>query len=114
MPNSRLFNTHVSVHEEQGGGGQTEGWLRLLRFKVKNLKKVILAVFYAVLKDQLTPKSKTHIFTLACSAIYPSGLFWCELPSVEDINRRDVFLLSNIMELDGIQFVVLKAPKEYI
>lgn len=27
MPNSGLFNTHVSVDEEQGGGGQTGGLL---------------------------------------------------------------------------------------
>ena len=31
-----------------------------------------------------------------------------------DIDRRDVCLLSNKMELDGTRVVVLKAPEKYI
>ena len=58
--------------------------------------------------------SKTCIVPLTCSAIYQSRLFWCELQSVGDIGRRDVFLLFNIMELDGTRLEVLKAPKNYI
>ena len=62
-------------------------------------------------KGQFSPKSKIHIFPLTCSAVYQSRLFWCELPSVGDIGRRDVCLLSNIMELDGTRLVVLTEPK---
>lgn len=60
---------------------------------------------------QFTPKSEIHILSLTCSAIHPSSLFWCELPSPGDIGRRDVCFLSNTMELDGTQLVVLNAPK---
>ena len=48
---------------------------------------------------------------LTCSAIHSSRLFWCELPSFRDIGCRDVCLHSDIMELDGTQRVVVRAPK---
>ncbi len=37
--------------------------------------------------------------------------FWSELHSVGDVCCRVVCLLSNVMELDGIWLVVIKAPK---
>jgi len=49
-----------------------------------------------------------------CGAIYRSRLFWCEFQSVGDISCRDVCLLTSIIELDGTQLVVLKAPEKYI
>lgn len=52
------------------------------------------------LKGQVTPKSIIHIFPVTCSAIYPSKLFLCELPSCGDIVCRNVCLPSSIMELD--------------
>ncbi|MDF4341209.1 hypothetical protein P3480_25735, partial [Vibrio parahaemolyticus] len=65
----------------------------------------------SISKTEFTLKSKIHIIPLTCSAIYQSGLFCCELQSVGDISRRDVCLLSNIIELDGTQLMVLNAPK---
>lgn len=52
------------------------------------------------LKGQLTLISKIHIFPLACSAIYPHTLLWCELHSAGNINCWDCCLFSNIKELD--------------
>ena len=50
-----------------------------------------------VLKGQL-------LYPLTCSAT-------CELSSFGDIDRRDFYLLSNIMGLNGALNVVLTAPK---
>lgn len=61
------------------------------------------------LKGQFTPKSKEHI-PLTCSAFYQSRSFWCELLSFGDKGHRDVCLVSNVMELNGTQHVVLKVP----
>ena len=52
-----------------------------------------------------------HIPPLACSAVYPSRLFWCELPNFGDIARREVGLFLNIMELDGTRLVAHTATK---
>ena len=60
---------------------------------------------------QFIPKSKTHIFPLACSAIYPCIYFWYELHSFGDIDCCDVFLLSSMMGLSGDRLVVLKTQK---
>lgn len=42
-------------------------------------------VHSTALKRVLTPKSNEHISLVAWSAVYSSELFWCELPSFEDI-----------------------------
>lgn len=51
------------------------------------------------LEGQFAPKSKIDVFSLTCSAIYQSALFWSELPSFGDIICRDVCLISEIMEV---------------
>lgn len=53
------------------------------------------------LKGQVTPKSKPHMFPLTCRAIF---VFF------EDIGRRDVYLLLNMIKLDGTWLVVPKVP----
>ena len=50
---------------------------------------------------------------LACSAFYPSRLFWCELESLGNIGHRGFYLLLETMELDGTRIVVLKVTKEF-
>ena len=65
-------------------------------------------------KGPVHPKSKIHVFPLTCSAIYQSRMFWCELPSFEDIVCRDFCLLSNIMGLNGARNVVLTVPLRHI
>lgn len=45
---------------------------------------------HSKLKGQFTEKLKMHIFPLTCSAINPSGLFWCELLSFRDIDRESL------------------------
>ena len=42
-----------------------------------------------------------HIFSLTCSAVYPSRLFCCGWSCFGEIHRRDDRLLSIIMEPDG-------------
>lgn len=61
------------------------------------------------LKGHFTPKSKEHT-PLTWSAFYQSRSFWCELLSFGDKGHRDVCLVSNVMELNGTQHVVLKVP----
>lgn len=61
----------------------------------------VFALHCNLLKGKFTPKSEVHIFPLTCRAIYQSRLLWCELQSVGDNGRKDVRLLSNIMELEG-------------
>lgn len=39
---------------------------------------------HSKLKGQFTQKLKRHTVPLTCSAIHPSGLFWCELLSFRD------------------------------
>ena len=39
--------------------------------------------------------------------MYPSRLFWCDLPSFGGIGFRGVCPLSSVMELDGMWLVVL-------
>lgn len=55
--------------------------------------------FPGVLKGQL------HILPLACSAVYPSKLFWCLLPSFGDI-----CLLLNV--INGRSYIMV--PKKSI
>lgn len=50
------------------------------------------------LKGKFSPQSKILILPLSCGSIYPSRLFWCELPS---FGCREFCLFSNTMELDG-------------
>lgn len=53
-----------------------------------------------------------HIFSRTCSAVvHPDS---SELFTSGGVSRRDVCLLSNIMELDGTSLAALKIAKKYI
>ena len=64
-------------------------------------------------KGTVHSQDQKYIFVLLPipKAIYPSKLFWCELPSFGDSGNRDFCLFSNIMEVNGALIVVLTAPK---
>ena len=60
------------------------------------------------MKQKTQDPGSGHITCLTCSAIYPSGLFWCELRGFGAISHINVCLLFNIMKLDDTRLVVLK------
>lgn len=65
---------------------------------------------YSLLREQLTPKSKTHIFPLAFYAIHPYILFW--LLSFGFISCWDVCLFLHLMEINCTCLVVLRLLKK--
>lgn len=74
---------------------------RLIRFRFEKPLKISRTFCPTLFRRQSILKSKIHILPLTCSAIYPSGLFWCEF-------WRSFCLFLNTMEVDGNRLVVLK------
>lgn len=65
-------------------------------------------------KGAVHPKIGKDIFKWGFSAVYPSRCFCSELTSFRDFGHRDVRLLSNIMGMNVILSVVIKAAEKYI
>ena len=63
----------------------------------------ICDLIYSLLKRDSSPQNQKYIlyFPLACSSVYPSRLFWCELMSLSNVCLR-----SKTLETDGAQLVV--------
>lgn len=66
-----------------------------------------------MLKGTVHPRIKIHIFPFTSGAVNRLDCFGsCRV--LEILHVRDASLLSTIMEIDGTQLVVLKAPKKHI
>lgn len=68
-----------------------------------------------IIKGTGQPKIRHAYFSLSPVVLFEtSRLFSCELPILEDISHRDVWLLSYIMELDGTRLGVFSAEKMHL
>lgn len=68
-----------------------------------------------IVKGTGQPKIRHAYFSLSPVVLFEtSRLFSCELPVLEDISHRDVWLLSYIMELDGTRLGVFSAEKMHL